>query len=254
MSYDKKRMMKKYGWNGHNFQDLMQAIVIDNRSKIAEAVLQTDQRRFGKNLKAIAPQYREKKIIIPEIGNILKKSPTIIKAAAQGKLITETLRDKLRKDVINSMVENGVTNKNGTVNKNVTRSLRGKINKTFSDYTKTDPTFKKPSNIEAIAVTESKTVINNVRNEYAREVSQNAESEGFTMKKTWIHNRAPGGMPRASHAALHGVSVGIDDVFTINDERGTYYTDHPHSPALPASQVILCRCELEYRWVKTPKI
>jgi len=248
--FDRKFLMKKYKWDGRSYADLMSKIVIDNRTKTAEAVLNSDNRRFKSNLKKIEPKYQEKKIVIPDVGPILKNSPTIIKGVEQGKLINDTLRDKLRKDVLNSMLDNGVTNKNGTVNKNVTRSLRARLNKTFTDYTKKDPTFKKPSNIEAIAVTESKTVINNVRNEYARKVSESTYKDGFVMVKQWVHNRAPGGMPRSSHVALDGVTVGIDDVFKIEDEKGTYYTDHPHSPALPADQVITCRCEVAYKWVR----
>lgn len=248
--YDKKLLMKKYGWNGRNISDLMQKIVVQNRTKTAEAVLLSDRRRFETNLKAVEPKYQEKKIVIPNVGNIIRKSPTIIKAAEQGKLITDTLRERIRKDVKAAMLDNGINNKNGTVNKNVTKSLRAKLNKTFDDYTKKDPTFKKPSNIEAIAVTETRTVMNTVRNEYAREVSQSTQKDGFVMVKTWKHNRSPGGMPRASHQALDGVTIGIDDVFKIVDEKQTYFCEHPHSPLLPASMVICCRCELLYRWVK----
>jgi glucan-binding YG repeat protein len=249
-SYDKKLLMKKYGWNGRSMTELMQKIVTQNRVKTAQAVLNSDRRRFEKNLKAMEPKYREKKIVIPDTGNIIKKSPTIIKAADQGKIITDTLREKIRKDVLASMVENGITNKNGTVNKNVTRTLRAKLNKTFDDYTKKDPTFKKPSNVEAIAVTESRTVMSTVRNEYAKEVSESTQKDGWIMTKEWIHNRAPGGMPRASHVALSGTRIYLDDLFKIEDEDGVFYTPHPHAPVLPASQVITCRCELAYRWVK----
>lgn len=246
--FDKKILMNKYRWNGRNVSELMEKILSFNRTKIAEAVLTSDRRRFERNLKIIEPKFQEKKIVIPDVGNVIRKSPTIIKAAERGKLIADTLRERIRKDIKAAMLENGVNNKNGTVNKNVTRSLRAKLNTTFNDYTRKDPTFKTPTNIEAIAVTETRTVMNTVRNDYAKEVSQNTQKDGFSMVKTWQHNRSPGGMPRKSHEALDGKTIGIEEKFTIMDNNQTYLTEHPHSPVLPASQTITCRCELLYRW------
>lgn len=248
--FDRKFLMKKYGWDGKTYSDLMEKIVIDNHRRIAQAVLTTDQKRFNSSLKKIVPKSREKKIVLPNVGDVLKNSPTVIKAQERGKLINKTLRDKIRADVLGAMQDNGINNKNGSVNKNVTRNLRKRITKTFEDYTKKDPTFKKPSNIEAIAVTESKTVINTVRNEYASKVADETYKEGFTMVKRWVHNRAPGGMPRQSHQALDGVTIGINDVFKIVDDKGVYYAHYPHDQILPASHVITCRCELAYTWRK----
>ena len=243
--------MKKYGWDGRSHADLMGLIVQSNREKVAERVLLSDRRKYESNVKRIEPKYREKKIVIPDTGNIIRRSPTIIKAFDKGKEIADTLRERIRKDVKSAMLERGITNKNGTVTKGVTSSLRKKLNETFDAYTKRDPTFKKPSNIEAIAVTETKTVINTVRQEYAKSVNASLGKEGFLMLKTWLHNRAPGGMPRRGHVDLNGVSVGVDDLFEINSEKGTFYADHPHAETLPASEVVCCRCELSYRWVKS---
>lgn len=248
-AYDKALLKKKYGWSGDKYQDLMGKIIKENQTKIADQILNSDKRRFDKNIRALMPKSHEKKFVLPDVGNIIRRSPTILKAADQGKLLMETVRDRIRKDVKDAMLQHGLTTKTGALNKNVVRTLRKNLNETFDGYTKKDPTFKKPTNIEVIAVTETNSVANNVRHEYAKQAEESAKDSGFEMAKRWKHNPSPKKHPREGHLDLDGEEISMDEQFELQGGDGrTYLVQRPYDTSLPAGEVIACHCELEYFW------
>ncbi len=248
-AYEKALLKKKYGWTGGKYEELMGKIIKENQTKIASQILDSDKRRYEKNIRALLPKSQEKKVILPDVGNIIRRSPTILKAADQGKLLMETVRERIRKDVKSAMLQHGVTTKAGEINKNMVRTLRKNLNETFDGYTKRDPTFKKPTNIEAIAVTETNSVANNVRHEYAKQATESAKDSGFEMAKRWKHNPSPKKMPRLGHRALDGEEIGMDDQFEIEGGDGKIYlAQRPYDSALPPGEVISCHCELIYFW------
>jgi len=251
-AYEKALLKKKYGWSGEKYADLMGKIVKENQSKIANRVLESDKKRLSNNLKRIAPKRDFQKVKLPDVSNIIRRSPTILKAADQGQLLMETVRDRIRKDVKQSMLEHGINNKSGKINKNIARTLRKKLNDTFDGYTKKDPKFNKPTNVETIAVTETNSVANSVRHEYAKQAADSAKDSGFVMVKEWVHNGSRKGNPREGHEELDGVQVPLDGTFTIDDEKEkkSYEVQRPYDASLPASQVINCHCEIVYRWIR----
>lgn len=99
-----------------------------------------------------------------------------------------------------------------------------------------------------IATTETMSVANTVRQEYAKKVAEESKNSGVALFKRWKHNRAPKGFPRENHMALDGTEIGIDEFFTIEGEEGVWKASAPYATNLPPSQVISCRCELEYVW------
>lgn len=248
-AYEKALLKKKYGWTGGKYEELMGKIIKENQTKIASQILDSDKRRYEKNIRAIMPKAQEKKVVLPDVGNIIRRSPTILKAADQGKLLMETVRDRIRKDVKSAMLDHGITTKTGSINKNVVRTLRKKLNETFDGYTKRDPTFKKPTNIESIAITETNSVANNVKHEYAKQAQEAAKDSDFEMAKRWKHNPSPKKNPRLGHRALNGMEIGMDEAFEIEGGDGKIYAaQRPYDASLPAGEVISCHCELEYIW------
>lgn len=253
-AYDKARLKSKYGWTGEKYSDLISKVIKENKTTIGEKVANQGKRRFETSVKDILPKGREKIIRMPDAGNIVRRSPTIIKAATQGELIMKTLRERMRMDIKQAMVETGVNAAHGHINKNTFSAVKQNLNNTFDGYTKKDPKFKKPNNIESIVVTETQSVANQVRKDYAKAVNEAVTDSGFKMTKTWIHNRPRKSEPRQNHIDMHGIEIDLDDSFLLTGVNGVkYMIDGPYDPKLPASDVITCRCELQYRWRKVKK-
>lgn len=243
--FERKLLEKRYGYKGGKLQDLMTQIIRENQGRIAHAVTTTDKRRFEKNVKALAPKSdKGKKIIIPDVSNVIRRSPTIIKAADKGALMAETLRDRLRKDIKQVMLDEGITTTRGTVKRSIARKVEKQIGETFAGYTARNPEFGGvPTNLHAIAVTETRAVINNVRKEYVQAV---AKESGREVMKTWVHNDSLSKTPRPGHERLHGTTIPMHKRFVLKGAKRTYRVDGPHDERLPADEAIQCACELSF--------
>lgn len=250
---DRGRRFEQYGWSGGKYQNLITTIVSENHQKVAEAVLTTDKARFQKNLGELSPKTsRGKQIILPDIRNVIRKSNTVIKAAEKGKLISETLRDRIKADVRQTLLENNVNTTRGTVRKDLAAQLSNKLRETFAGYTRKDPSLGMPPNIHAIAVTETRTVVNNARLEYVRAVAR--ESDRIAVK-TWVHNTSLSSKARRGHYLLDGTQIRLGEKFIIKDEHGRHYrADGPHDPNLPASEVVSCNCELAFSFIPAEQV
>ena len=245
----KARLSKKYakGFSGKKYNELISQIVTENNTKIANTVLKKDKRKFKINLAVLEPKTsRGKKInlnLINEI-DLVKNSPSIIKAAEKGLLLTKNLRNGLKRDIKKVLMAEGITTKRGTVNKNIEKRLRKEIVKRFENYTKKDPKFGMPKNINAIATTESRTVINNIRREYTAQIVRQSKSELVVFKK-WIQNKSlsKGGKFRKDHEAMSDLpAIPFSDKYNLNGHS----IDGAHDPSLPPSEVINCHCEEKY--------
>lgn len=88
--YQKKEWLKrKYNINqdesltGKPYTKLCEKIIKENTQKIAARVLKKDAKKFDKALQDIKPQIRtKKKIVLPSTADIMRDSPTLIKAVA----------------------------------------------------------------------------------------------------------------------------------------------------------------------------
>jgi len=130
----------------------------------------------------------------------------------------------------------------GTVNKNIEKKLQKQIKQRFENYTKKDPRFGVPKNIKSIAVTESRTVINNIRREYTAEISRQSKGELIVFKK-WIQNRGLSKEPRDTHKDM---SLLPSIPFTEKYSLKGHSIEGAHDPNLPASEIINCKCEMKY--------
>lgn len=229
------------------YQDLIGQIIKKNQTTIAEKVLSSDKRKFQKHLDIVQPKGKEKKIIIPDTTSIIRRSPTLIKSAEQGKIIQKTLADRIRSAVKKSLTTHNVTTTTGTVNKKIVKDLEKSLKGVYQEYTQNNPKYKMPANIHAIAVTETRTVINSVRHEYVKRINDET-GDDYQVKKTWIHNDSLSKEEnwRPKHKRLSGKTIALNAVFNVNG----YSSDRPHGEGLPASEVINCNCELEYKWVR----
>jgi polyhydroxyalkanoate synthesis regulator phasin len=94
-----------------------------------------------------------------------------------------------------------------------------------------------------IAVTEIRTAVNGLLHEYAKRY---ARENGVSLVKRWKHNDALVKTPRCKHKALNGVTVPIDEPFTLQGADGViYYPQYPHDGILPAGETINCQCTFE---------
>lgn len=243
-AFETAYLKRKYGWSGEKLSELSGKIIQENQVKISEAVLNSDKRRLERNVTKLQPKGATKRIVLPPVANIIKRSSTIIKAADRGNLLTKTLRTDLRRALTNVMLDEGITTTKGTVRKSVAKKLEKEIASVFEGYTKKHPGQPMPSNIHTIAVTESRSAINAIREEYITAVDAKSP-DGYQILKEWIHNDSLSSQPRLIHKRLHGVRKPLHEDFDVNGQRAS----RPHDPRLTAEQTIGCNCELAYQWV-----
>jgi hypothetical protein len=256
-AYEKALLKDKFGWKGEKYRGLIGKIISENYQKISNSVLTTDKRRFAKDVQNILPKRDEKKAVIPDVSNIIRRSPTIRKAADRGKLLEVSMREELRKIVKRGLLSQNVTTTTGTVRKNISKAIEKEMNNYFEGYTKKHPKYGMPKNIHAIAVTESRSVINQIRNEYLNKaLADNPEIEAI---KIWKHNDSMSITARFGHKKIDGQKRKFNEPFDIPIYKiikgrpvfiKTIQADHPHDKRLPAEEVITCNCEAVYKFVK----
>jgi hypothetical protein len=91
---------------------------------------------------------------------------------------------------------------------------------------------------ETVARTETLAGLNMGSHEAAEQMIEQAGVARQNVRKIWIATRDS--RTRDSHASINRDSVGMDERFA----NGLLY---PHQPGAPASEVINCRCRLDYR-------
>lgn len=257
------RMRKKYGYRGEPYSELIQKILINNKENISRKMIRMNSSFWDKSLKKITPEY--KRFIIPSLEDVLpKRSVFALKAAEQGKLIKDTLRDSLTKNLrdtlktftlktgeANYIIRRGETA--GRINPKLVKEFQSKITTTFRNYTKRDPKFKVPLNIKTIATTEIRSAISNIKNTYINSlVEKNPDLE---LKKIWIHNKSLSKVSRRGHLRLNNKKIPYNKNFIITRYRkigkrwykaGTIEARYPHDPNLPPEEVINCNCDIDY--------
>ncbi len=247
--FERARLKKKYNFKGNQYGKLMERIARENAENIGRAVANSDKRRLARNIKDLIPKgKRGKKFKLPDVSNIIQRSPTIGKAAERGKLLTKTLREKLGKDVKAVMLETGISTTRGTVPKSLSRKVEKKFQETFKEYAERNPKFGMPSQVHTIAVVESRTAANGIRREYMDAVAEQTDRQLF---KRWVHNADMSSHPRSNHRAMDGREVKQGRKFKLKGADGrTYFTDGPHSPGLPISEKAGCNCEESFRFAE----
>ena len=261
------RLIKKYGFSssqvkGANYRKLMKDVLANNSENTARATTRLSQDHWAKSLKKVK-RTKGRQFIIPSVEETLpKRSVFIKKAAEQGNLISDTLRDRLTAN-LRSSLENFRTAKTdepafirragtkaGTINPELIKQFQKDITETFESYTKTDPKFGVPGNVKTIAVTEMRSTINEIKHSYNRELmSRNPE---MMMRKRWQQNKKLAAVPRKGHMIVHGVEIDMDSDFEVplynhkGKKIGTTKMQRPHDADAPLEQVAGCNCDVVY--------
>jgi hypothetical protein len=252
MPAEKEKLMEKYGWDGESFASLHARIIDQQNRKIGERVLAQDKRRFKANIERIRPKTEAgKKLEFPNIDNIIRRSAAIIKAREKGKLLRESLRGRLRKDLKDALLEEGIATTRGTVPQAAIRNFKRRIKKTFDSYTKRDPETGIPKNLETVARTEVNGYVQRLQSRYAEEAEK--KIDGFEIEETWQHR--PGmskTKPRENHAAMNRKRKRLKEKFSLIGADGkTYEVSGPHDAALPIGERANCNCNVQRRFVKS---
>lgn len=245
------RLGKKYQGKvtGSKYESLMTQIIASNSESVSKAILRLSDEALTKQTKRIPKG--GKILTLPDITEVLpKKSVFSRKAAEKGKLLTDNLRNKITNDLREVLDQpNYIRQKGkfkGQLKASVISDFEKKITDTFTNYTKRDPKFGVPKNIHAIAVTETRAVTNNIKDEYMNAVIN--VNPDTVLYKTWIHNTSLVKEPRKHHERLNGKSIKNEQSFLLKNKKTnqSYTAKYPHDPSLPPGEVIACQCECIY--------
>ena len=254
-----KRLEKKYGkHNLHNkkYNTLIKEILAHNNEKIGNKIQRLNNSHYQKNVRKLSKK-KQKIIKLPNLESVLpKRSVFLIKAAEKGDYISQTLRSRLEKDLRNSLKEFQKTGQSkmeikrgvstGKINVNLIKEFRSAITETFEEYVKKDKLTGVPGNIRNIAVTEIRSTVGMIKDEYKRELLK--RNPRIKMKKKWIHNRRLSKKPRKTHMKLNNVILPIETKFRVDREDGSGYDmmDRAHDPAADPKNIIGCSCDTVY--------
>jgi hypothetical protein len=249
------RLKEKYGWTGGKYRSLMDMIIAENHVSIARAVARVkvrNMKEYGAKLK----RQKNKQMLTPELDDVLpKRSVFFRKGAEQGKLLTDSLRSRLAADLRTSVQEYlkqgkgtmqyQIGGQKGRMKPKLIDALQKRISESFAGYTKVDPEIGVPPNVRAIAVTEMRSVVDDIKWEFAKRMVE--KNPGMQAQKRWKHNTHLVKTPRPGHLALDGVTIPIHEKFSVEQENGgVVLMDHPHAPGAPPEEVISCQCEVDY--------
>lgn len=250
---------KKYGWTGKSYRDLMKVIVAHNTEHVAKAVGRVTNENYNRAMKRLST--KSKRFVVPDVSEVLpKRSVFIRKAATRGALLSDSLRTRLDKDLRKALeiaspktgIPMYITQRGkaaGRINPKIIKQFEENIRQTFAGYTKRDPKVGMPTNIHHIAVTELRSVADDIKYRYA--ATFNKRNPDVKIRKRWIHNphlSKAARWIRKTHKAMNGKTVGIDEYFNVRDETTGNINKmlHPHDPSAPPEQVIACHCDVDY--------
>jgi hypothetical protein len=260
-------LAKKYPdieWSGKTYEELMKDIIAYNAEKVSTKSLKLTQESFQNVLSKVKS---EKRFILPNISEVLPKQSVFLrKGADRGKLLTDTLREKLTGELRAALNEYKATGKPsmvarrgktaGRISPDLIDQFKQGAAKIFENYTKKDPKFGGvPTNIKTIAVTEMRSAINDIKHQYIKRMISN--NPGYEVEKRWIHNNQLVRQARPGHIDVSNQApIPADQFFKIpvyKRVKGrwvkttkTLSAMHPHDPSLPPDAVIGCQCDSEY--------
>jgi hypothetical protein len=246
------RLRKKYGWTGGRYQALMTRIIETNSVSISNAVGRISRENFERAGKKVTG--KEQTFTLPDISEALpKRSVFSRKAAERGALLTDELRDNVTRRLRGAIGEFTPKTgepafvyqrgkRKGRVNEKLVQEFRKGIQQDFQNYTKKDPRYGVPANIQSIAVTEVRSAADEIKYEYTKKfLLVNADFGAF---KVWVHNKALSQNPRPHHMNANGMRIGFYDIFVLENGARLRF---PHDPNAPPEEVINCHCDYDIR-------
>lgn len=261
--YLSSRLGKK-NVSGRTYQEVID-VILENQSKdIVSSVSKLEESHWKNVNKKI--RGKEKNLLIPDISKIMNESINVIKTAEKGKL----LRDSIREDLTNAIRETITEHKSkgeepksiirggrniGVINHKVIPELESKIRDVFKGYTKIDPQYGMPTNIHTIAVTETRSAINNTKRLYVKKL--NDSNPDVSIRKIWRQNKKLSKNYRRGHDKVNGMSLPLGEMFPVpmykRDGKKWVptgeieYMESPHDYNASAENVICCNCDIIYK-------
>jgi len=251
-----RRLTQKYdseNLKGKKYQKVINEIIAHNSEKIGSVINRLTNKNYKESLKKLSKE-KTKTVKLPDLSEVLpKQSVFLIKAADSGKVISDTLRSRLEKDLRGALGEFDGTGKKrmeiqrgtatGKINPELIKLFQEKITGTFENYTKRDKKTGVPSNVKNIAVTEIRSTIGLIKDSYIAKLKE--KNPNLVFIKTWIHNRGLSKKPRQYHIEMNGVTIWEDEKFKVprGDGSGFDYMTRPHDPEAPLGQIIGCNCD-----------
>lgn len=256
-----KRLKDKYGsenLKGKKYRSLVSEIIERNSTKVGRGVARLSNTHYSDKIKSLGKKGGV--VQLPVADEVLpKRAITLRKAAQSGKSITQTLQTELQNNLRQTLLEHDekgkprLETKTGKINQELVKKFREKITNTFESRTKRDKKTGVPPNVKQIATTEVRSTINDIKENYNRELLK--RNPGSTMMKTWLHNRQLSKKPRIGHMELNKKEVVMDEKFKVNvynhkgKRTGTVLMDRPHDSRAPADEVIGCNCDIVYKLI-----
>lgn len=247
--------------SGMNYQDLMSEVLDKNTRNIQRAVGRMTNTNYEKQIVNLKKKGRlkEKVVLLPSMEDVFpKRSVAVVKAAESGKLVTQTLADRMNKslrDTMKSWQASGKpfevpTGRNaGKIDPRLIQEFEKDITGVFQEYTKRDPSTGVPGNVRQIAITEIRTNIDSIKSEYHKQLERK-NAGNIESTKTWKQNRGLSKEPREYHTAVDGVTVLRNSPFLVPNPNGGFdRMMHPHDPTAPPEQTIGCSCDVIYKVV-----
>ena len=258
-------MEKRYGWTGGSYRKLMREIVAHNSQSIAGSVGQLSDAHFKRTQARFTKTWGV--VNLPHIAETLPGPEVFIrKGAERGKLLSDSLRDGLAQDLREAMeqfhTKTGLPGylyrrgkRKSQMDPQLVELFKFKITRRFKEYTKVDPEIGVPTNIEGIALTETRSVVDDVKHRYMERLMD--QNPRMRARKKWIHHPTMSKTePRPGHAAMNGKEIAMDDLFEVPvyiKEKGRWVRTgeitlmaHPHDVHGWPEEVISCHCEARY--------
>lgn len=258
------RLAERYpgAMEGGNYRDLMTEIIANGHENIQRAVARVKRDEMGKAAARIA-RSTTKQIAVPDLADVLpKRSVYIRKGAEQGQILSDTLRDRLTNDLratvadyLGEKMQYKKGEARGQIKPELVEKMRARLTETFEGYRKAGPDGI-PPNVQAIAITETRSAINDIKHTWATRLEETNPGRIRTWKK-WKHNPKLSKDPRGNHAIMDGVRIPLNAQFSVPrwgwiKGRGlgiigeNTLMQHPHDPIAPVDQVVGCSCEAIY--------
>lgn len=257
------RLKKKYkNIKGDTYQEIVSKIIDQNTTNINNKISRLNKAEWEKGLKKITT--KEKRFVLPDITDVLPaRTIQARKTAEKGKLITQTLHDRLTKNLRNAITDfsirtgqpafikrRGVTA--GRINPDLIKEFEKNITQTFKTYTKRDKILGVPKNIHSIAVTEVRSSISEIKDKYTEKIIE--KNPDVQAQKKWIHNKSLSHEPRKGHMQINGQTVKYNELFKVPRYKiikgkktlvGHTMMKHPHDPNAPLDQIVSCNCDTD---------
>jgi hypothetical protein len=259
------RLRRRVGYTGETYERLMAKIIAANHESISNAVGRMKVGRIKDSVRRMrGAEWRT--MILPNLQDVLpKRSVFIRKGADRGKLLTDDLRGRLTGDLRGVLLEFSTKTglptfvrrtgaEKGQINEELVKEFREQIVKTFEGYTKVDPTIGVPRNVNAIAITEARSVINDIKHTYYTRLAE--KNPDVDVRKRWVQHPSLSKEPRPGHGDVDGTEIEIDQAFDVPEYKkvGDHWVAtgkvvsmmHPHAPGAGPEDVINCHCDITF--------